>query len=272
VLAKAGVPVETISPPPAPALRTPAAPAPAPPAAGARTTGAPAESGKGTAEAVEPTRLQSLIARRMAEAKATIPHFQVETEVAIDGLLDFRAQIKESGDTAPSLNDLIIKACALALRSHPRANSSYRDGRFEFYSRVNVGIAVAAEGALVVPTIFDADQKSLGQIAAESRRLATQVREGTVTPADLSGATFTVSNLGMYGMTAIVPVVNPPQSAILGVGAAREVLARVDGEIVDRHLMTLTLSCDHRILYGADAAEFLSAIRAALEMPMRLVL
>jgi pyruvate dehydrogenase E2 component (dihydrolipoamide acetyltransferase) len=235
-------------------------------------TGAPPSTGKGTVEPVEATRLQSLIARRMAEAKATIPHFQVQTEVAIDALLAFRGQIKEAGETAPSLNDLIIKASALALRSHPRANSSYRDGRFEFYSRVNVGLAVAAEGALVVPTIFDADQKSLGQIAAESRRLATQVREGAITPADLSAATFTVPNLGMYGMTAIVPVVNPPQSAILGVGAAREVLARVDGEIVDRHLMTLTLSCDHRILYGADAAEFVSAIRAALEAPMKLVL
>jgi pyruvate dehydrogenase E2 component (dihydrolipoamide acetyltransferase) len=262
VLAKAGVP--------APNPTLPSAPAP-PPKPDEAAESQPA-SGKGTAEAVEPTRLQSLIARRMAEAKATIPHFQVETEVAIDALLAFRQQIKEAGDSAPSLNDLIIKASALALRSHPRANSSYRDGRFEFYSRVNVGIAVAADGALVVPTIFDADQKSVGQIAADSRRLAAQVREGAITPADLSGATFTVSNLGMYGMTAIVPVVNPPQSAILGVGAAREVLARVDGEIVDRHLMTLTLSCDHRILYGADAAEFLSAIRGALEKPMKLVL
>ena len=247
-------------------VSSPAPPAPVTP------TRAPPSTGKGTVEPVEPTRLQSLIARRMAEAKATIPHFQVQTEVTIDALLAFRGQIKAAGETAPSLNDLIIKASALALRSHPRANSSYRDGRFEFYSRVNVGVAVAAEGALVVPTIFDADQKSLGQIAAESRRLAAQVRDGAITPADLSGATFTVSNLGMYGMTAIVPVVNPPQSAILGVGAAREVLARVDGEIVDRHLMTLTLSCDHRILYGADAAEFLSAIRAALEAPMKLVL
>jgi pyruvate dehydrogenase E2 component (dihydrolipoamide acetyltransferase) len=249
-------------------VSSPEPPAPVPPTAHV----APVEAGKGTVEVVEPTRLQSLIARRMAEAKATIPHFQVQTEVTIDALLALRDQIKEAGETAPSLNDLIIKASALALRSHPRANSSYRDGRFEFYSRVNVGVAVAAEGALVVPTIFDADQKSLRQIAAESRRLATQVREGAITPADLSGATFTVSNLGMYGMTAIVPVVNPPQSAILGIGAAREGLARVDGEIVDRRLMTLTLSCDHRILYGADAAEFLSAIRAALEAPMKLVL
>jgi len=263
VLAKAGVTAEPTRLPPAAAARPPASAAAGEPQV---------SSGKGAVEVVEPTRLQSLIARRMAEAKATVPHFQVQTEVVIDALLAFRAQIKDAGETAPSLNDLIIKASALALREHPRANSSYRDGRFELYSRVNVGVAVAAEGALVVPTIFDADQKTVGQIAGESRRLADLVREGAITPADLSGATFTVSNLGMYGMTAIVPVVNPPQSVILGVGAAREVLARVDGEIVDRHLMTLTLSCDHRILYGADAAEFLSAIRELLERPIKLVL
>jgi pyruvate dehydrogenase E2 component (dihydrolipoamide acetyltransferase) len=167
---------------------------------------------------------------------------------------------------------MIVKAAALALRHHPLANGAYRDGAFELYSRVNVGIAVAAEGALVVPTIFDADQKSLGAIAADSRRLASLVRDGTATPPDLTGATFTVSNLGMYGMTAITPVINVPQAAILGVGTMREVLARIDGEIVDRRLMTLTLSCDHRILYGADAAKFLSEIRELLEQPLRLAL
>jgi pyruvate dehydrogenase E2 component (dihydrolipoamide acetyltransferase) len=131
---------------------------------------------------------------------------------------------------------------------------------------------VAADHALVVPTVFDADLKSLGTIAAESRQLAGRVRNGEVTPSELSGATFTVSNLGMYGMTAITPVVNPPQAAILGVGAMRDTLARVDGEIVDRRLMSLTLSCDHRILYGADAAEFLATIRQLLEAPLRLAL
>jgi pyruvate dehydrogenase E2 component (dihydrolipoamide acetyltransferase) len=121
--------------------------------------------------------------------------------------------------------------------------------------------------------IHDADVRTLGQIATLSRRLAESVRAGTITPPELSGATFTVSNLGMYGMTAITPVINPPQAAILGVGAIREVLARgADGEIVDRQLLTLTLSCDHRILYGADAAQFLAAIRAVLESPAALAL
>jgi pyruvate dehydrogenase E2 component (dihydrolipoamide acetyltransferase) len=189
----------------------------------------------------------------------------------MDAAFAFRQELKEAGGRAPSFNDLIVKAAALALREHPLANGTYRDGRFELHSRVNVGIAVAADHALVVPTIFDADLKSLGSVAAESRRLAERVRTGEVSPSELSGATFTVSNLGMFGMTAITPVINPPQAAILGVGAIRETLARADGAIVDRRLLTLTLSCDHRILYGADAAAFLSTIREQLEAPLRMV-
>jgi pyruvate dehydrogenase E2 component (dihydrolipoamide acetyltransferase) len=221
------------------------------------------------------TRVQQLIARRMSEAKATIPEFQVQTEAEIDALLALRAQLKDQPqppDPLPSLNDFIVKACALALRRHPRANGSYRDGRFELHERVNVGIAVAAADALIVPTIADADTRSVGAITREARRLAAAVRDGSVTPPDLAGATFTVSNLGMYGMTAITPVINPPQAAILGVGAARATPVLRDGALVERRLMTLTLSCDHRILYGADAAEFLSDIRRGLESPLTLLL
>jgi pyruvate dehydrogenase E2 component (dihydrolipoamide acetyltransferase) len=226
---------------------------------------------------VEPTRLQALIARRMAEAKATIPHFQVETEVEMSAALAFRAELKTLATgrelPAPSLNDLIVKASALALRRFPRANGSYADGRFLLHGAVNVGIAVASEDALVVPVLDGADALTLGEIAAGTRDLAAAVRGGTVTPPQLSGGTFTVSNLGMYGMTAITPVINPPQAAILGVGAIRDVLARDEtGEIIDRRLLTLRLSCDHRILYGADAAQFLGAIRDLLEHPAGLAL
>ncbi|HTZ87062.1 MAG TPA: dihydrolipoamide acetyltransferase family protein [Solirubrobacteraceae bacterium] len=228
---------------------------------------------KGGAHRVEPTRTQRLIARRMAEAKATIPEFQVQTEVVMDAAIGFRAELKGilEGE-APSLNDLIVKACALALRGHPRANGSWIDGGFELHERVNVGVAVAAEEALVVPVVADADRKALGQIARETRALAERVRLGTIAPPELAGGTFTVSNLGMYGMTQIVPVINPPQAAILGVGATRTVLAREGGEIVERQLMTLTLSCDHRILYGADAALFLGEVKGLLEAPLQLAL
>jgi pyruvate dehydrogenase E2 component (dihydrolipoamide acetyltransferase) len=224
----------------------------------------------------ELTRVQQVIARRMAQAQATVPDFQVETEASMDAALGLRAELKDAAvgeEIVPSINDLVVKACALALRSHPLANGSYREDGFELHDRINVGIAVAAEQALLVPTITDADSRSLGSIAGEARRLSESARNGSILPSELSGATFTVSNLGMFGMTAIKPVVNMPQAAILGVGALRSVLARDgEGEIVDRSLLTLTLSCDHRILYGADAARFLSDVRALLEAPMRLVL
>jgi pyruvate dehydrogenase E2 component (dihydrolipoamide acetyltransferase) len=245
----------------------PPAPAPAPRDGG--------DSSRGTPTVTTPTRLQALIARRMVEAKSTVPEFGVQTEVAMDAVVALRAQVRDQageGDVAPSLNDFIVKAAALALRAHPRANSSYVDGDFVHHGRVNVGVAVAAEDALIVPTVFDADEKSMGEIARTVRRLADDARDGRVRPEDLSGGTFTVSNLGMFGMTAIAPVINPPQAAILGVGSLREVLARVDGRIVDQQVMTLTLTCDHRILYGADAARLLSQIRSLLEAPLRLAL
>jgi pyruvate dehydrogenase E2 component (dihydrolipoamide acetyltransferase) len=253
----------------APVARTATAPGDAPGAAGPAVTGA-----KGETTRVEASRLQQLVARRMAESKATIPHFQVQTEVAMDAAIALRGGLKASanGEAVPSLNDLIVKACAIALRQHPRANGSYADGGFELHGRINIGVAVAGEDALVVPVVLDADTKSLGGIARETRRLAARVRSGEISPPELSGGTFTVSNLGMFGMTAITPVINPPQAAILGVGALREVLARVDGEVVDRTLMTLTLSCDHRILYGADAARLLADVRTLLETPLGLAL
>ena len=167
----------------------------------------------------------------MAEAKATIPDFQVQTDVAMDAAIAFRAELRALlEDGAPSLNDLVVKACAIALRWHPRANASYSDGGFDEHERVNVGVAVASEQMLVVPVVQDADRKALKQIARETRLLAERVRLGAISPPELSGATFTVSNLGMYGMTQIVPVINPPQAAILGVGAIRETLAREAGE------------------------------------------
>jgi pyruvate dehydrogenase E2 component (dihydrolipoamide acetyltransferase) len=263
VEAAAGVAPEAPAPeaePPAPA-----APAPSPASGG---------TAKGEVARQELTRLQQTVARRMAESKATAPEFVIAVEADMEAAVAFRAELKAAaGDGAvPSFNDLIVKAAALALRDFPRANGAYRDGRFELYSRVNVGVAVAAQDALVVPTVFDADRKSLGTIAAEVRAVAERVRAGTVTPPELSGGTFTVSNLGMYGMKRIVPVINPPQAAILGVGALEPRAVAVDGRAVVRHRVDLTLVCDHRILYGADAAQFLARIRELLEQPLRLAL
>jgi pyruvate dehydrogenase E2 component (dihydrolipoamide acetyltransferase) len=266
VLAKAGRTAE--------ASPLPSAPGPASAPSRGPEVPAPVEAGAG-ATRQQPTRLQQVIARRMAEAKATIPHFQVQTEVVMDAAIALRSELKSlvAGDgVVPSFNDIIIKAAATALREHPLANASYKDGAFELHEAINIGVAVAADDALVVPTVFDAAAKSLGEIARETRRLAGRVRSGEITPPELSSGTFTVSNLGMFGMTAITPVINPPQAAILGVGAMRATLARDEEQIVDRMLLTLTLSCDHRILYGADAARFLSTIRELLEQPLRLAL
>jgi len=234
-----------------------------------------AETAKGEVAYQEPTKTQSLIARRMAESKATAPHFYLAAEVDMSRAVAGRQLIKEGaeeGEIVPSFNDMVVKACALALREFPRANGAYRDGRFELYSRVNVGVAVAAQDALVVPTVFDADRKGLRQIAVESRALAQKVRDGQITPPELSGATFTVSNLGMYGVDRFSAVINPPQAAILAVGAIAERPVVREGEIAAAHLMKVDLACDHRILYGAEGAEFLARVKTLLEEPLSLAL
>jgi pyruvate dehydrogenase E2 component (dihydrolipoamide acetyltransferase) len=228
---------------------------------------------KGAAQVTELTRLQSTVARRMAESRATVPDFSIEMEVDADALVELRSMLRDRVKDAapPSYNDFVIKACAQALRRHPRANGAFRDGRIEEYDQVNVGVAVAAADGLLVPVIADADQKSVGAIGAESRALAVRAREGTLSPPELSGGTFSVSNLGMFGVRRFVAVVNPPQAAILAVGALEKRPVVRDDELRVGYAMSLVLCADHRILYGADAAAFLADIRAALEEPLRLL-
>jgi pyruvate dehydrogenase E2 component (dihydrolipoyllysine-residue acetyltransferase) len=241
----------------------------------AAAAGPAAETAKGQTSYEDLSKLQATIARRMAESKATAPHFYLRAEVDMSLAVEGRARLKAAageGSVVPSFNDMVVKACALALREQPRANGAYRDGRFELYSRVNVGVAVAARDALVVPTVFDADRKGLRQIATESRALAQRVRDGEITPPELSGATFTVSNLGMYGIDSFSAVINPPQAAILAVGAIVERPVVRDGEIATAHLMPVDLACDHRVLYGAQGAEFLARIKTLLEEPLSLAL
>jgi pyruvate dehydrogenase E2 component (dihydrolipoamide acetyltransferase) len=232
-----------------------------------------ADGAKGTVTTQELTRLQRTVSRRMAESKATAPEFQLNMEIDMSGCVELRARLKEVADPAPSFNDMVVKACAAALREFPRVNGAYRDGQWELYSRINVGVAVAAQETLIVPTIFDAGQKSLGAIAADARALITKVRDGNITPPELSGGTFTVSNLGMYGIETFTAIINPPQAAILAVGALKKKAVVDDaGRIVARDMMGVTLICDHRILYGADGAEFLARVRQLLEQPLSLAL
>jgi pyruvate dehydrogenase E2 component (dihydrolipoamide acetyltransferase) len=228
---------------------------------------------KGEAEIEELTRLQQTVSRRMAESKATAPDFSIALSVDMTAAVELRTRLKEISDPVPSFNDMVVKAAANALREHPRVNGAYRDGKFELYDRVNVGIAVAAMDALVVPTIFDADKKSLGQIARDARAVIGKVKDKTVTPPELSGGTFTVSNLGMFGIEQFTAIINPPQAAILTVGKLDKQPAVDDkGKVIARDQMTLTLVCDHRILYGADGAEFLARVKDLLEQPLSLAL
>jgi pyruvate dehydrogenase E2 component (dihydrolipoamide acetyltransferase) len=257
----------------APVTDVPAASSPQPATVGVDATGT--ETAKGATTYRDLTRLQQVVSRRMSESKATAPHFYLQAEIDMSAAVDARSRLKKltpEGEVVPSFNDMVVKACALALKEHPLANGAYRDGRFELYSRVNVGVAVAAQDALVVPTVFDADRKGLREIATDARTLAGKVRDGSITPPELSGGTFTVSNLGMYGVSNFSAVINSPQAAILAVGAITEKPVVRDGEITTAHLLGVTLACDHRILYGAPAAEFLARIRSLLEEPLSLAL
>jgi pyruvate dehydrogenase E2 component (dihydrolipoamide acetyltransferase) len=246
-----------------------AVPVPAPASAPATLEGA---HGKVTRHRL--SRLQQTVARRMSESRATVPDIELRIEVDMTEAVALREQLRGvSGDGLPSLNDLIVKAVALTLREFPRVNGAYRDASFEEYARVNVGIAVAAEDALVVPTVFDADTKSLGAIAAATRTLAQRVRDGSITPSQLGGATFTISNLGMYGIDGFSAVINAPQAAILAVGAVRRRPVVDDaGEIVARQTVQLSLACDHRIVYGVDGARFMARLRDRLQQPLSLLL
>lgn len=241
------------------------APAAAPPPPPAPAATPPRQTAKGAVTVVELARGQQAVARRMAESRATVPDFHVRTDVDMAAAVAWRGM--HPGDPAPTLNDIVVKACGIALREQPRVNGAYRDGRFELYERVNVGVAVAVPDNLIVPTVFDADRRPLEEIAELTRELAARARSGAITPPELSGGTFTVTNLGMLGVTEFTAIINPPQAANLTVGSVRQRVVAVDGRPEVRPRMTLTLVCDHRILYGADAARFLSRVRELLEAP-----
>jgi pyruvate dehydrogenase E2 component (dihydrolipoamide acetyltransferase) len=230
------------------------------------------EAAKGETTVHELNRVQTTVARRMAESRATVPDIELRREVDMSEATALRSRLGEISDPPPSLNDFVVRAAALALREFPSVNGAYRDSRLETYSRVNVGIAVAAPDALLVATIHDADTKSLAEIGRAARALASRARDGSITPPELSGATFTVSNLGMYGVDSFSAVINEPQAAILAVGTVRpRPIVDDTGTVVARPTALLTLACDHRILYGADGARFLGRVRELLERPLSLL-
>jgi pyruvate dehydrogenase E2 component (dihydrolipoyllysine-residue acetyltransferase) len=224
-------------------------------------------------EEIELTPTQRTIAARMSESRSQIPEFTLEAEIDMEALAELRDELRDLGrEPLPSFNDLVVKAVGLSLHKHPALNSSWADGRIRRHARVSVGIAVATDDALYVPTVFDADSLSVFEIAERAQTLIAKVLDGSISPDELHGGTFTVSNLGMYGVRRFTAVISPPQAAILAVGeVARRAAVDSAGAVVARHEMDIALSCDHRVVYGAQAAQFLQTLKNLLERPVALV-
>ncbi len=226
------------------------------------------------AELRDLTPMLKAVAARMSQSKQTVPHFYVESEIDMTRAMELRAELNgglaDKGEKI-SVNDLIVRACAIALIEHPQAHRSYVDGRHAYHQHANVGIAVALDDGLIVPVVAAADTLSVRQISAATRDLAGRARDGKLKQREIEGGTFTVSNLGMFDVANFEAIINPPESAILAVGATVSRPAVVDGEIAVRQIMRVTLSCDHRACSGADGAKLLRTIKSYLQAPSLLL-
>ncbi len=256
---------------------TPAAPAaPAAPASTPATPApAPAYSQAATGEAGYTDRphtgMRRAIARRLTESKTTVPHFYVTADCRVEKLLEARTQMNEATGVKVSVNDWVMKAVAKALMEVPDANVIWTDEALRFFNRADIAVAVAVEGGLLTPVLRGVESMSLTQINHEVTRLATKAREGAISQAEIEGGSFSVSNLGMYGTDAFQAILNPPQSGILAVGAARDAVVVENGELVAGKVMTVNLSADHRAVDGALAAEWMKAFRHYIENPLALL-
>ncbi len=220
-------------------------------------------------DAIENSMMRKAIARRLTESKQQVPHFYLSVDVAMDRLMDLRAQLNEAADGGfkLSVNDFIVKAVAKALMDVPAANASWADSHTYQHKHAHISIAVAIEGGLITPVVRFAEQKSIVDISNEIKALASRARAGELKPEEYTGGTFSISNLGMYGIKQFQAIVNPPEGAILAVGGTEERVVAEHGQAVVRKMMTLTLSCDHRVVDGAVGAEYLNALKKHLECP-----
>ncbi len=225
-------------------------------------------------ERVENSMMRKTIARRLTESKQHVPHFYLTVDVAMDRLMELRAQLNEAanGDFKLSVNDFIIKAVAKALMDVPAANASWTESHTLRHKHAHISVAVAIEGGLITPVVRFAEQKGIVDISNEVKELAARAREGGLKPEEYTGGTFSISNLGMYGIRQFAAIVNPPEGAILAVGATEERAVVESGHVCVRKMMTLTLSCDHRVVDGAVGAEFLAALKKHLECPAGILL
>ncbi len=237
------------------------------------TDGADDDAAPGAPTLREPTRIERLVSERMVQSRTEIPEFTASVDIDLAAALRLRSDLKTvgapgGGGRTPSVNDLFVKACALALVDHPRVRSAWTDEGVLQHERIDVGVAVATDdGGLVVPVVRGADRLGLASLAAETRDLTGRARKGRITPAEMAGATFSISNLGAMGVTHFTAIIGPGQGAILAIGAAVDRFVPVDGAPVLRPVCTVTLSSDHRVIYGAHAAAFLDRLRTILEHP-----
>ncbi|MGH1436307.1 MAG: pyruvate dehydrogenase complex dihydrolipoamide acetyltransferase [Lewinella sp.] len=262
------------APSPAPAVAAPspaAAPAPAKEQAAPAVTPFAYTGGGDNFETVPLSQMRKVIARRLGESKFTAPHFYLTVEINMNKAISLRKRINEVAPTKVSFNDLVVKASAAALRLHPAVNSAWMDDHIRINKDINIGVAVAVEDGLLVPVVRYADIKTLSQINTEVKTLAGKAKTRKLQPDEMQGNTFTISNLGMFGIEEFTAIINPPDAAILAVGGIIEKPVVKNGEITVGSQMKVTLSCDHRVIDGATAAQFLNTFKGILEDPIRLM-
>ncbi len=217
------------------------------------------------------SQMRKAIARRLSESKHTAPHFYLTMSINMDKAIAARKQMNEFSEVKISVNDIIVKAVALSLRKNPNANSSWLGDKIRYNQHIHVGVAVAIEDGLIVPVVKFADNKSISHISAEVKQLAEKAKNKKLQPNEFEGNTFTISNLGMYGIDEFTAIINPPDACILAVGAAKETVVAVNGEMKIAQIMKVTLSCDHRVVDGAVGSSFLQTLKDLLENPVKML-
>ncbi|MDW8346096.1 MAG: pyruvate dehydrogenase complex dihydrolipoamide acetyltransferase [Bacteroidia bacterium] len=218
------------------------------------------------------SQMRKTIARRLSESLYSAPHFFLTIEINMDNIIELRKQVNAISDVKTSFNDWVVKAVSMALRKHPKINASWLGDKIRTYHYINIGVAVAVEEGLLVPVIRNADQKTITQISTETKQLAEKAKNKELQPADWEGNTFTISNLGMYGIDEFTAIINPPDACILAVGGIKEVPIVKNGQVGIGNIMKVTLSCDHRIVDGAMGAAFLQTLKALLEEPFKILI
>ena len=218
------------------------------------------------------SQMRKTIARRLVESKFSAPHFYLTMKINMDRSTEARKQINDQGGTKISFNDLVVKACAVALRHHPAVNSSWLGDKIRINQDINIGVAVAVEDGLLVPVLFAADQMGLNEINSQVNTLADKARNKKLQPQEMQGNTFTISNLGMFGIDEFTAIINPPDAAILAIGTIADELSLVEGQVKSSKIMKVTMSCDHRVVDGATGAKFLQTFKQFLENPLAMLL